>query len=202
LSNMKIAVLASGSGSNLKALIDSIKDGSLPAEIALVISNNPEAFALERAKREGIESRVVREPDFDSRENYDEELIKIIKDYNVELVVLAGYMLICSKPLVEEFYGKLINLHPSMLPEFPGADAIGDALRSGAKITGVTVHFVDEGCDSGPIIFQEEVAIKADDTEETLAERIHTVEHKILPKAVKYYAQGRLHLEDRNVSVG
>ncbi|KKM98998.1 hypothetical protein LCGC14_1152290 [marine sediment metagenome] len=199
---MKIAVLASGSGSNLKALIDSIKDGSLPAEIALVISNNPEAFALERAKREGIESRVVRESDFDSRENYDEELIKIIKDYNVELVVLAGYMLICSKPLVEEFYGKLINLHPSMLPEFPGADAIGDALRSGAKITGVTVHFVDEGCDSGPIIFQEEVVIKEDDTEETLAERIHTVEHKILPKAVKYYAQGRLHLEDRNVSVG
>ncbi len=202
MSNMKIAVLASGSGSNLQALIDSIKDGALPAEIALVISNNPEAFALERAKREGIESRVVQVSDFDSRENYDEELIKIIKEYNVELVILAGYMLICSKPFVEEFYGKLINLHPSMLPEFPGADAIGDALRSGAKVTGVTVHFVDEGCDSGPIIFQEEVVIKEDDTEEKLAERIHAVEHKILPKAVKYYAQGRLHLEDRTVSVG
>ena len=202
MSNMKIAVLASGSGSNLKALIDSIKDGSLPAEIALVISNNPEAFALERAKREGIESKVVRVSDFDSRDNYDEELITIIKEYNIELVVLAGYMLICSKPFVEEFYGKLINLHPSMLPKFPGADAIGDALRSGAKVTGVTVHFVDEGCDTGPIIFQEEIAIKEDDTEETLAKRIYAVEHKILPKAVKYYAQGRLHLEDRTVSVG
>lgn len=198
---MQIAVLASGSGSNLQALIDSIKDGSLPAEIALVISNNPEAFALKRAKRAGIESTVVRPSDFDSRENYDEELIKIIKEYNVELVVLAGYMLICSKSFVEEFYGRLVNLHPSMLPEFPGADAIGDALRSGAKVTGVTVHFVNEGCDTGPIIFQEEVAIKEDDTEGTLAERIHAVEHKILPKAVKYFVEGKLKLEERVVKI-
>ena len=201
MSKTRLAVLVSGSGSNLQVLIDSIESGSIEAEIGLVISNEEEAFALQRAKKAQIDTKVFLPQDFESREIYDRELIETIKSHDIDLVVLAGYMLICSKQFVEELYGKLINLHPSLLPEFPGADGIGDALKSGAKVTGVTVHFVDEGCDTGPIIFQEAVPIEEDDTKETLAKRIQSVEHQLLPKTVKYFAEGRLKLDGRKVTL-
>ncbi|TET52763.1 MAG: phosphoribosylglycinamide formyltransferase [Actinobacteria bacterium] len=196
-----MAVLVSGSGSNLQALIDSAKEGYFDADIVLVISNNSNAFGLERAKKANIVSKVVSLSDFESREIYDKELIKVINEHDIDLVVLAGYMLICSEAFVDGFYGRLINLHPSLLPSFAGADGIGDALNYGAKITGVTVHFVDKGCDTGPVIMQEAIEIKEGESKENLAEKIHKIEHKLLPKAVKYFVEGKLKLEGRKVSV-
>jgi len=201
LSRKRIAVLVSGSGSNLQALIDSAKEGYFDADIVLVISNNSNAFGLERAKKANIVSKVVSLSDFESREIYDKELIKVINEHDIDLVVLAGYMLICSEAFVDGFYGRLINLHPSLLPSFAGADGIGDALNYGAKITGVTVHFVDKGCDTGPVIMQEAIEIKEGESKENLAEKIHKIEHKLLPKAVKYFVEGKLKLEGRKVSV-
>ncbi len=201
MSRKRIAVLVSGSGSNLQALIDSAKEGYFDADIVLVISNNSNAFGLERAKKANIVSKVVSLSDFESREIYDKELIKVINEHDIDLVVLAGYMLICSEAFVDGFYGRLINLHPSLLPSFAGADGIGDALNYGAKITGVTVHFVDKGCDTGPVIMQEAIEIKEGESKENLAEKIHKIEHKLLPKAVKYFVEGKLKLEGRKVSV-
>jgi len=201
LSRKRIAVLVSGSGSNLQALIDSAKEGYFDADIVLVISNNSNAFGLERAKKANIVSKVVSLSDFESREIYDKELIKVINEHDIDLVVLAGYMLICLEAFVDGFYGRLINLHPSLLPSFAGADGIGDALNYGAKITGVTVHFVDKGCDTGPVIMQEAIEIKEGESKENLAEKIHKIEHKLLPKAVKYFVEGKLKLEGRKVSV-
>lgn len=197
----RIAVLISGSGSNLQALIDSVNNGSIAGEIVIVLSNNKDAFGLQRAQKAGIDTKVINPNDFGDRQSYDQELIKIIDGCDVDLVVLAGYMLICSKQFVEYYYGRLINLHPSLLPAFAGADAIGDALKAGVKETGVTVHFVDEGCDTGPIIFQEPVAIEEGDTKESLASKIHEVEHRLLPKAIKYFAEGRIKLEGRQVVI-
>ncbi len=181
----RIAVLASGNGSNLQALIDSINEGYIDGRIVLVLSNNPKAYALERAKEAGIDNQVVLPQDFSDRSDYDKELIRLLKEYEVDLAVLAGYMLICSKQLVEEYRGRLINIHPSLLPSFAGVDGIGDAYDYGVKVTGVTVHFVDEGCDTGPIIMQEALVIEDDDTKDSLAKKIHEVEHRLLPKVVK-----------------
>ena len=193
---MKLAVLVSGNGSNLQALID---DDNLGAEIVLVLSNNPDAFALERAKKAGIDTEVLSPKAFNDRQSYDRKLVETLKSHEIDLVVLAGYMLLCSEIFVDEFYGRLINIHPALLPAFPGTDGIGDALKYGAKVSGVTVHFVDKGCDTGPIIFQEAIPIKDGESKEELAKRIHAIEHKLLPKAVKYFAQGRLRLEGRKV---
>lgn len=198
---MKIAVLCSGSGTNLQAIIDSVKSGYIPAEIAIVISDKAKAHALVRAKEAGIETLFLDVKDFKSREDFDKEVIKSLKKKNVELVALAGYMRLLSPYFIREYRNRIINIHPALLPSFKGTHGIKDALRYGAKVTGVTVHFVNEKLDDGPIILQKPVDIKDDDNEETLLGRIHKEEHKAYPEAIRLFAAGRLTIDGRRVRV-
>jgi len=198
---MKIAVLASGSGTNLQAIIDRVRDGYIPAEIAVVISDNPDAFALERAIKAGIETLVVNPKSFKSRVSYDKELVKELKERSVGLVVLAGFMRLMSPYFVKEFKNKILNIHPALLPSFKGMHGVRDALNCGAKITGPTVHFVDEELDHGAIILQAAVEVKGSDTEQTLLKKIHKQEHVIYPKAVKLFVEKKLKIKGKKVIV-
>ncbi|MBU0895039.1 MAG: phosphoribosylglycinamide formyltransferase [Candidatus Omnitrophica bacterium] len=198
---MKIAVLCSGNGTNLQAIIDSVKSGYIPGEIALVVSDNNDAHALIRAKEAGIETIVLAAKDYKSREDYDKEIVKRLRKKDVALVALAGYMRILSPYFIREYKDRIINVHPALLPSFNGSHGIRDALESGSKVTGVTVHFVNEKLDDGPIILQKPVDIKDNDTEETLLDRIHKEEHKIYPEAIKLFALGKLRIDGRRVSV-
>ena len=198
---MNIAILCSGSGTNLQAIIDNVKSGSIPARIALVLSDKKDAYALERAKKCGIETVVLDPKDYGSREDFDKAVAKNLKKRDVELVVLAGFMRLLSPYLIKEYRNRIINIHPALLPSFKGTHGIKDALSYGVKVTGATVHFVDEHLDNGPIILQECVEIKEGDTEEKLLERVHKVEHRIYPEAVKLFAEGRLKIEGRRVVI-
>ena len=198
---MNIAILCSGNGTNLQAIIDAVKRGTIPARIALVISDNPAAFALERAKKVGVETLVLNPKDFKNREDFDKEVIKNLKKKDAGLVVLAGFMRLLSDHFIKEYRNRIINIHPALLPAFKGTRGIKDALDYGAKVTGATVHFVDEKLDHGPIILQKAVEVKDGDTEETLLERVHKVEHEIYPEAVKLFVEGRLRVEGRRVRV-
>ena len=189
---MNIAVLCSGSGTNLQAIIDGVKSGYIPAKIALVVSDKMDAFALERAKKVGIETLVLNVKDFASREAFDKEVVKNLRKRNVELVVLAGFMRLLSPYFIGEYRNRIMNIHPALLPSFKGTHAIKDALEYGVKVTGVTVHFVDEEPDAGPIILQKAVEIRDGDTEEKLLERVHAEEHTIYPEAIKLFVEGRL----------
>ena len=197
---MKIAVLASGNGTNLQTLIELLhKDETSDIEIAVVISDRQNAYALTRAKRAGIPTQVVRTNDFDNRPAFDEAISKHIDNYSVELIVLAGFMRIFQPPFVRKYHNQIINVHPSLLPAFPGATPVADTLAYGAKVTGVTVHFVDEGVDTGPIIAQAVVPVYDTDDEESLHNRIQIEEHKLYPKVIKQYAQGKIKVKGRNV---
>ncbi len=197
---MKIAVLASGSGTNLQNLIDQLhSDKKCHIEIAVVISDRKNAYALQRAKHAGIPRKIIRSQDFKNRVEFDAAIAKKIKDYNVDLIVLAGYMKLFQPPFVRQFQSKIINIHPSLLPAFPGANAIADTLAYGVKVSGVTVHFVDEGVDTGPIIAQAAVPVYDDDDEETLHQRIRIEEHKLYPQVIKNYAQGKIKVQDHSV---
>jgi phosphoribosylglycinamide formyltransferase 1 len=198
---MNIAVLCSGNGTNLQAIIDSVKTGYIPARIDLVISDKKEAFALSRAKRAGIETIALDKKNYKSREEFDKDIIKHLKKSNVELVVLAGFMRLLSPHFIREYKDKIINIHPALLPSFKGTHSVKDALDSGVKVTGVTVHFVDEHLDNGPVILQKYVDIRDDDTEETLLERIHKEEHKVYPEAIKLFVEGKLKISGRKVRV-
>jgi phosphoribosylglycinamide formyltransferase-1 len=198
---VNIAVLCSGSGTNLQALIDNVKSGYIRAKIALVLSDKKEAFALERAKRAGIETVVLNSKDFKSREDFDKEVINNLKKRDIGLVVLAGFMRLLSPHFIKEYKNRIINIHPALLPSFKGTQGVKDALSYGVRITGATVHFVDEHLDNGPIILQEFVKISEGDTEESLLERVHGVEHRIYPEAVKLFAEGRLKVEGRKVVI-
>ena len=198
---MNIAVLCSGSGTNLQAIIDGVKTGYIPAKIALVVSDNKDALALERAKKAGIETFVLDKKDFKTREAFDKEVIKNLKAKDVGLVVLAGFMRLLSPYFIKEYKNKIMNIHPALLPSFKGTHAIKDALDYGVKVTGPTVHFVDEHLDNGPIILQRCVEVKDDDTENTLLERVHKEEHKVYPQAIKLFVEGRLKIEGRKVRV-
>lgn len=198
---MNIAVLCSGSGTNLQAIIDATASGYIPARIALVVSDKAGAFALERAKKAAIETLILDPKKFKSREEFDRELAGKLKAKNVELVVLAGFMRLLSPYFIHEYRDRIMNIHPALLPSFKGAHAIKDALAHGARVTGATVHFVNEELDNGPVILQREVAIRDDDTEETLLERVHAVEHTIYPEAVKLFAEGKLKIEGRRVRI-
>jgi len=189
---VNIAVLCSGSGTNLQAIIDGVKSGYIPAKIALVVSDKMDAFALERAKKVGIETLVLNVKDFASREAFDKEVVKNLRKRNVELVVLAGFMRLLSPYFIGEYRNRIMNIHPALLPSFKGTHAIKDALEYGVKVTGVTVHFVDEEPDAGPIILQKAVEIRDGDTEEKLLERVHAEEHTIYPEAIKLFVEGRL----------
>jgi len=201
LNTPKIGVLVSGRGSNLQAIIDAIKNKELNAEIAVVLSDNPKAFALERASKAGIETAVIELKKFKAKDDYESEIVKTLKAKKAELVCLAGYMRIVGPAILKEFKAKIINIHPSLLPAFPGLHAQKQALEHGVKVSGCTVHFVDEGTDTGPIIIQSAVPVLEHDSEETLSERILEQEHKIYVEAIKLFSERRLVLEGRTVRV-
>jgi phosphoribosylglycinamide formyltransferase 1 len=192
----KIAVLCSGNGSNLKAIINAIKSGKLYAEIAVVISDKKDAFALTRAKKAKIPTRVIEPGNFKNRESFDRELVSGLKAYKVQLVCLAGFMRILSKVMVQKFDGRILNIHPALLPSFPGAHAVHDAYLSGVKVTGVTVHIVDEKVDHGPILLQEALEIRKKESLEELLSRIHRIEHRLYPKAISMMLSGRVKGQD------
>ena len=199
---MKIAVFVSGSGTNLQALIDRFhNDPMRGVEIALVLSDRRNAYALKRAKRVGIPTEVVRVRDFPDRVAFDAEIARIIDAHDVKLIVLAGFMKLFQPPFVQRYRNRIINIHPSLLPAFPGARPVQDTLAYGVKMTGVTVFFVNEGVDAGPIIAQVPVPIYDNDNEEQLLTRIHAQEHQLYPKVIQWYAEGKLEIIGRKVIV-
>jgi len=199
---MNIAVLVSGNGSNLQALIDAEKSGALSGgRIVLVVSDNARALALKRALERGIKTFVLEKERFKTREEYDEVLIETLKANKIELVVLAGFMRILSGRFINTYENRVLNIHPALLPSFKGKDAIKDAFRSGVKVTGVTVHFVEHELDSGPVILQRSVPISEEDTIASLEEKIHTAEHKLYPEVIRLFVEGRLKIEKRKVKI-
>jgi phosphoribosylglycinamide formyltransferase 1 len=196
-----IGVLVSGNGSNLQSLIDHAENGKLDAEIRIVISNNPEAYALERCRKHNILTDVLDHHGFGARESFDRRIIEILNASGVELVVMAGFMRLLSPLFFKAFPMKIMNIHPALLPSFPGIHVQQKALDYGVKFSGCTVHFADEGLDSGPIIIQAVVPVYPDDDGEILAERILKEEHRIYPQAIQYYAEGRIKITGRHVRI-
>lgn len=181
----KIAVFASGSGSNFQALVDAAKADQLSCEIALLVCDKPGAYAIKRAEKAGIPSLVISPKDFASKADYEKEILQKLNESEVELIVLAGYMRLIGETLLTAYEGRIVNIHPSLLPSFPGKDAIGQAFQAKVKITGVTVHYVDEGMDTGPIIAQEAVKMDENETRESLEAKIHQVEHLLYPNVIQ-----------------
>lgn len=195
----RVAVLASGRGSNLQALIEAQARGELgPARLVLVISNVAAAPALDRARRAGIDA-LFHDPAGLTREVYDGGLLELLREHRADLLCLAGYLRRLSASCVTAFPGPILNVHPALLPAFPGLAAQRQALEHGVKVSGATVHLVDAGLDSGPILLQEAVPVREDDTPESLAERILAVEHRLYPRAVRIVAEGRFRLAGRRV---
>jgi len=204
--NIRIGVLASGRGSNLQAIIDASKRGYIPGEVVCVISDKKDAFALERARREGIPAIFLDPSNYPSREDYDKALAQTLKEHNVDLVCLAGFMRILTPPFIEQFRNRIMNIHPALIPSFCGKGMYGlkvhqAVLDFGVKVTGCTVHFVTEEVDLGPIIVQIPVMVREDDTPETLSERVLKREHRAYPLAIKLFAEGRLKIEGRRVRI-
>lgn len=198
---LQLGVLISGSGTNLQAVIDACADGSLDAQVAVVISNKQTAFGLERARHAGIPAVHIDPSAVADYRAYNHVIRESLETHGVELVVMAGYMRLLGKEVLHAFPGAVINLHPALLPAFPGASAISDAFEYGVKVTGVTVHFADEEFDRGPIICQQPVIIDEGDTVATLEAKIHTLEHRLLPEAIGLIAGGRIRLTGRVVHV-
>ncbi len=196
---LRVGVLVSGRGSNLQAIIDASEAGRIEAVVAIVISDVADAFALHRAKTQGIEPAFVDPNLFDTRETFEAAVIDLLRKHEVDLVCLAGFMRLLSPHFVREFLNRIMNIHPALLPAFPGLHVQGKALKHGVKFSGCTVHFVDEGTDTGPIIIQAVVPVMDDDTEESLSARILTYEHQIYPRAIQLFAEGRLEVRGRQV---
>ncbi|WP_196594909.1 phosphoribosylglycinamide formyltransferase [Pectinatus sottacetonis] len=196
-----LGILASGRGTNLQSIMDAIAEGQFSAEIGLVITDNPKAKALERAQMAGIANICVERKKFAKREVFEQSLIAELRKHHVEHIVLAGFMRILSPVFIREYKNHILNIHPALLPSFPGAHAHRDVLAYGVKISGCTVHFVDEGMDSGPIIIQAAVPVMDDDTEDTLAARVLKQEHIIYPRAIALYLDGKLKIEGRRVFI-
>ena len=201
LRKFRIAVFASGSGSNFQAIANKVSRGELQVEIALLVCDKPKARVVERAVAAGVPVFTFKPQEYATREEYEAEIVSQLRAYEIDLVVLAGYMRLITNVLLEPYEGRIINIHPSLLPAFPGIDGIGDAFRYGVKVTGVTVHVVDAGMDSGPIIAQEAVEIEPDDTLETLTEKIHQVEHELYPRVIRLFSEGRVKLSGRKVQI-
>lgn len=197
----KIAVLVSGGGSNLQSIIDATESGYLQVEIAVVISNKGDAYGLTRAQNHGIPTQVVKHGDFDSREAFEARLIEVLEEHDVDLVALAGFMRVLTPHFVQHYHHRIINIHPAILPSFPGTHGQKQALDYGVRFSGCTTHFVDEGTDTGPIIIQAVVPILPDDTEESLGSRILREEHRIYPESLKLWSEGRLLIEGRKVRI-
>ncbi|MDD5285754.1 MAG: phosphoribosylglycinamide formyltransferase [Desulfuromonadaceae bacterium] len=197
----KLGVLVSGSGTNLQAIIDSIEAGQINASICCVISNKADAYALTRAKSHGIPVVIHENKGFTDRQGYDAVTVEILREYGVELVILAGFMRILSETMVNAFPNAIMNIHPALLPAFPGLHAQQQALNYGVRYTGCTVHFVDGGTDTGPIIMQSVVQVEQDDTEDSLSARIQKAEHRTFPAAIKLYVDGKIKVEGRQVRI-
>jgi phosphoribosylglycinamide formyltransferase-1 len=198
---LRLAVLASGGGTNLQAIIDHCRNNSLDAEIVLVISNNPDAGALKRAERAGIPQRCIDHRDFSGRQEFDRAILTALRDADAELIVLAGFMRLISDVFLEAFPERIINIHPALLPAFPGLHVHKKAIEYGARFSGCTVHFVDNGIDTGPIITQAVVPVLPDDDEDTLANRILKQEHRIYPQAIQWLAEKRVKIENHRVRI-
>jgi phosphoribosylglycinamide formyltransferase-1 len=198
---ISIGVLISGGGSNLQSIIDAIEAKQLDAKIQFVLSNKADAYGLVRAKNHGIPTEVLDHKSFPSREAYDQAVVDLLHGRGVELVVLAGFMRLLSPVFIKAYSNRIMNIHPALLPAFPGLQVQKKALEHGVRFAGCTVHFVNEECDEGPIIIQAVVPVFADDTEDALAARILKQEHKIYPRAIRLYAEGRLHVVGRRVLV-
>lgn len=190
----RIAVFASGSGTNFQAIVNAVNERRLDVSVELLVCDRPQAYVVERAKAAGVPALTFRPKEYASREEYERMILAELEARGIELIVLAGYMRIITQVLVEPFSGRMVNIHPSLLPSFPGVDAIGQALAHGVKVTGVTVHFVDGGMDTGPIIAQQAVEIFEDDTAETLGARIHPVEHELYTRVIGLLSSGRAKL--------
>jgi phosphoribosylglycinamide formyltransferase-1 len=195
--NRRIGVLISGRGSNLQSIIDAVQEGRLDAQIGVVISNRADAAGLMRAREAGIEARIVNARDFPDRETCDRAIADILVDSRVELVCLAGFMRIVGKPLLHAFPNRILNIHPSLLPAFPGLDAQRQALDHGVRVAGATVHLVTSELDGGPIVFQASVPVLTNDTVDTLSARILVEEHRIYPEAIQRVLSGKWHLDGR-----
>ena len=200
MTKLRVGVLASGGGTDLQSIIDASEKGMIDAEVVAVISDNKDAFALKRAEKHKIGSFFVDPKKF-TDQNHDKEIDKIFSNHNVDLVVGAGYMRILTPWFVKKWFGKLINIHPAILPSFKGANGQGDAFDYGVKISGCTTHFMDEKMDHGPIILQAAVKVMPDDDRDKLAKRILEVEHQILPRTVQLFAEGRLKIAGRKVKI-
>ena len=205
---LKLAVLVSGGGTNLQAIIDAISAGKITnACISVVISNNVNAYALERARAHGIEALCISPKDFESREAFNQAFLEKLNSYNVDLVVLAGFLVVLPEMMIKEYTNRIVNIHPSLIPSFCGAGYYGlhvheAALKRGVKVTGATVHFVDTGTDTGPIILQKAVKIEPDDTPQSLQRSVmEKAEWKILPKAINLIANGKVSVEDHIVTI-
>ena len=196
-----IGVLISGGGTNLQSIIDAIEAKKLDAKIEVVLSNKADAFGLERAKKHGIPIEFLDHKGYPSRETYDQAVVDLLRGRGVELVVLAGFMRLLSPVFIKAYSNRIMNIHPALLPAFPGLHVQKKALEHGVRFAGCTVHFVNQECDEGPIVVQAVVPVFADDSEETLAARILKQEHRIYPRAIQLYAEGRLHVSGRLVVV-
>ena len=198
---IRIGALVSGSGTNLQSIMDACESSAVDAEVVVVISNVEGAYALERARKRSIPAEVVPHGDYPDRDAYDRELVRILRSHRIDLVVLAGFMRVLTPGFLEEFPERVMNIHPALLPSFPGLGVRLKAIEYGVRFSGCTVHFVDAGVDTGPIIIQAVVPVYPDDTEEELKDRILALEHKIYPKAIQLFAQGRLTVRGRKVFI-
>jgi phosphoribosylglycinamide formyltransferase-1 len=197
---MNIAVFVSGNGTNLQAIIDAAGKGYIKARIALVVSDNKGAYALKRARKAGLETLVLEPEDFSSKEDFDKEITRNLREHKVGLIALAGYMRLLTPYFIREYRNRILNVHPALLPAFKGRNGVKDALDYGVKVTGPTVHFVTEKIDAGPIVAQTIVPVKDGDTEKSLRERIHKEEYKIYVKAIKDFTEGKLKVTGRKVA--
>lgn len=197
----RIAVLASGRGTNLEAILQAVMRGEVSGRVVLVISDREKAPALERARRRGIPAVFVNPRNYRDREEFDAAVMDLLRRESVDLVVLAGYMRLLSPRFVDEFKNRIMNIHPALLPAFPGKDGVGEALAYGVKVTGCTVHFVDHGLDSGPVILQESVPVIQQDTVATLHARVQAVEHRLYPRAIDLYCRGKIKVEGRRCHI-
>lgn len=198
---MNIAVFCSGNGTNLQAIIDAQKKGDITADIALVVSDVADCFALKRAEKSGIKTLIAERKDYKSKDYFENAILKELKIKKIDLIVLAGYMKLLSRNFIKQYEYKILNIHPALLPSFKGTHGIKDAFEYGVKVTGPTVHFVTDDMDRGPIILQATIAVKEDDTKETLAGAIHKEEHRIYPHAIQIFVEGRLKIEGRKVKI-
>jgi phosphoribosylglycinamide formyltransferase-1 len=198
---LNLGVLASGSGSNFQSIVDNIESGYIDAKVAVLITDNPKAYAIERAQEHNIKHLVINPKDFPDRPSYNSHIADELKKRDVELVILAGFMRVVDKALIDRYPNKIMNIHPALLPSFPGLHGQRQAADYSVKISGCTVHFVDEGMDTGPIIIQAAVPAYHDDTEDSLGKRILKQEHRIFPYAIKLYSEGKVKVDGRRVIV-